>query len=454
MKRVLLWAFLAISPQMLATETVIIEDVTVIDVQGGESKTGLSVIIRGDRIAGVVRKDEWRPAESVRVINGQGKFLIPGLWDMHVHWYDGSTLSLFIANGVTGIRQMMGNPMHLTWRKMIADGKLMGPRQYIASPIFDGPQPIWQGSFPLDSPEKARKAVQGVKKAGADFVKVYSLLPREVYFAIAEESKRIGIPFAGHVPMLVTVEEAVRAGQKSMEHVYGVDIATSAHQQQHMAELAQVLASAANGREAVGVWRGKKKEILDHHDTRKADALFELFAASGTWQCPTLVVLRSIAHVDNRALTQDPNLRYVPPAMKAFWRKRETDPVRKADYRRSLELVGKMFRAGVPLLAGTDVGNPYIAPGFSIHEELKLLVEAGLTPLAALQAATINAARFMGRDDIGAVQVGKLADLVLLDANPLEDIANTAKIHAVVYRGQLHQRETLDQMLKEDLQTQ
>jgi imidazolonepropionase-like amidohydrolase len=205
-----------------------------------------------------------------------------------------------------------------------------------------------------------------------------------------------------------------------------------------------------NPKAAIGLWRGKRAEMLERHDPVRAEILFDLFAESQTWHCPTLTVLRSIAHSDDKGLTGHESLRYVPPMMKSFWRPRETSPTVKESYRQSLAMTGKMFRAGVPLLAGTDVGNPYIAPGFSLHDELKLLVEAGLTPMAALQAATSNAARFMGRNDLGTVEVGKLADLVLLDANPLDDIANTTKINAVIYNGKFHDRVTLDRLLAED----
>src|SRR5262245_40155352 len=207
-----------------------ITNVGIIDVRGGLVRPRMTVVVVGSRIAEVGQVGQVAVPGRARVVDASGKFLIPGLWDMHVHWYDKQSLSLFTANGVTGVRQMFGFPVHLEWRRELDSGKLLGPRMAIASPIVDGPAPFWPNSIAVPNADEGRKAVQKVKKWGADFVKVYTYLPREAYFAIADEAKREGIPFAGHVPWSVTAAEASTAGQKSVEHLTGVLLSCSSRE--------------------------------------------------------------------------------------------------------------------------------------------------------------------------------------------------------------------------------
>ena len=370
-------------------------------------------------------------------------------------------LPLFLANGVTGIRLMLGAPMHHDWRREIELGKLAGPRMFIASPIVDGPKPVWPGSISAASAAEGRQAVSKVKQDGADFVKVYSLLSREAYFAIADEAKKQGISFAGHVPITVSVEEAAAAGQRCIEHLTGVLSACSSQEDRLLrsaqASFAEALATN-DPMSALTQVRRDSRLALQTYSPGKADALFALLKSNHTWQCPTLVVLRNIRYQDEASITNDARLKYLPPAIKASWdpsldsqfkgRTPEDVALGKQVYQKERELVGAMQHAGLDILAGTDTLNPYCFPGFSLHDELALLVQAGLTPMQALQAATRNAARFMGREhELGTIEPGKLADLVLLEANPLEAITNTRRIQALVYRGQLFPRSALDEML-------
>lgn len=248
--------------------------------------------------------------------------------------------------------------------------------------------------------------------------------------------------FAGHVTIFVTPAEASDAGQKSIEHMNGILLACSAHEEE-IKKRGNVNQSTA--------------EIIDTYDDGKAASLFARFVKNRTWQVPTLTVRRAGAFLNDSEFIQDARLKYIPPATRERWkpendfRYRNRTPAeiatRKRLYQKERQLVGAMHRAGVPLMAGTDVGNPYVFPGFSLHDELALLVAAGLTPMEALQAATRNPAQFLGEKDLGTVQQGKLADLVLLDADPLADIRNTTKIAAVVVRGRLMEREALDHLL-------
>jgi Amidohydrolase family len=420
--------------------------VTVIDVIGGAPRRDSTVVITGDRISAIGDSAKLSVPADARVVDATGKFLIPGLWDMHVHWYARDTFTLFIANGVTGVRQMFGNSDLLRWRDQIANGSLLGPRMVVASPIIDGPEPVWPNSISVGNEEEGRGAVRRVKQWGADFVKVYALLPRDAYFGIADESKQQGITFVGHVPTSVSPAEASDAGQKSIEHLTGVLIGCSDKE----GELRDELVKSRSPRPRARI----QMMALENYDKKKAADLFARFAKNHTWQCPTLTVLRANAYLRDENFRRDARLRYVPRQLQQRWsfsianRDEGDSPGAKTLFQKQLEIVGVMHKAGVPILAGTDTGNPFCFPGFSLHDELAFLVIAGLTPVESLRSATFDPAKFFGLDKtLGTIEEGKIADLVLLDANPLEDIRNTQKIDAVVSNGRLFDRKALDKML-------
>ena len=440
------------------TQHIVLTHITVVDVTSGRAKSDYTVVMTGKRITEMGETAKIGVPTGSQVVDATGKFLIPGLWDMHVHWSDQAYLPLFIANGVTGVRLMWGQPAHQEWRKAIDAGQLVGPHLVIASPIIDGPKPIWDGSIAVTNETQASQVVAKVKREGADFVKVYQGLPRETYFSIADEARRQGIAFEGHVPQSVSAEEASRAGQKTFEHLVGVLPACSTRSDELLkaaqADLAQGVASKPK------FWGAHVKQLrqamLDSYSPEKAAALFALFKSQGTWQCPTLTLLRMFGYGDDPAFLDDSRRKYAPKVLLAFWdpaaidggRSREDFAFARQEFQRDLEVVGAMQKSGVGLLAGTDTSNPFCFPGFSLHDELGLLVQAGLSPLEALQAATVNPARFLGKEkDFGNVERGKVADLVLLDANPFDDIANTKKIFAVIVGGRFLPRASLDQML-------
>jgi imidazolonepropionase-like amidohydrolase len=392
--------------------------VNVIDMVSAKPKADMTVVVVGDRIAAVGRARKIRVPEGAQVIDAANKYLIPGLWDMHVHLGDGDFdknfyLRLFIANGITGVRIMEGAPEYQSWRKEAEGGTLLAPRMIIASPM------IGFGDLSNISEARAREEVRKAKQSGPDFIKVHDNLARAAYFAVIEEAKRVGLPVEGHTPVSVTAEEVSQAGQKSIEHLTGLAPAEADH--------------------------------------ATAERLFALFRKNQTWQCPTLIMRHNYALLDDSSLAADPRLKYAKPSWRARWlrmtkeagawpagegaRRRET--IRKED-----ALVAEMQRAGVGILAGTDDANPYVLPGFGLHDELTLLVKAGLTPMEALRAATFNPAKFLGLSgSLGTVERRKRADLVLLDANPLADISNTKKIAAVIAGGRYLPRESLDKIL-------
>ncbi len=431
-----------------ASRPLVIDDVTVIDTTGGPVQAHRTVVVRDGRIVDVYAAD-FRNKNALRV-DGRGKFLIPGLWDMHVHtafgdWFPKGkevALPLFIANGVTGVRDMGGELDVLQgWRKEIGAGTLLGPRMVVAGPMLDGPKPRFPSSVAITTPEDGRRAVDDLKKRGVDFIKLQSLIPREAVFAIADEARKQGITFVGHVPDAVRASEASNAGQKSFEHLIGIFEGSSPLEDEFL--------------------KGGKTEgkFLESYDQARAEKLFALLAKNQTWQCPTLVWERGGNLIDETDFASDTRAKYVP----AYWKdvtwkrfreeilKDNTDDLatRKRFLAKELEVVNAMHRAGIPFLAGTDTApGVYIFPGFSLHEELQRFVAAGFTPMEALQTATINPAKFLGMEDrLGTVEKGKVADLVLLEANPLEDIRNTQKIAAVVVSGRYLSRTDLDGML-------
>jgi imidazolonepropionase-like amidohydrolase len=440
--------------------TLIIKHVTVIDGTGTAAKPDQTVVVTRDRITAIGRSERIRASKNAQTVDANGKFLIPGLWDMHVHPVGKDYLPLFLANGVTGVRVMWGEPEHREWRKAIEAGQMFGPRMVIASPLVDGPKPFWIGSISVTNETQARQVVADMKRQGADFVKVYQGLPRELYFAIAAEAKKQNIPFEGHVPIAVSAEEASNAGQKSFEHLVGILPACSTHSDEllkaQQADLAQDLAGWGRPKFWGPHVKQTRQTMLDTYSPEKAAGLFALLKRNGTWQCPTLALLHMFAYGDDPAVQKDPRLKYLPRRMRASWDPSKVDgqhtpedfAFAKREFQKDIEVVGAMQRAGVGILAGTDTANPLCYPGFSLHEELRYLVKSGLTPMEALQAATLNPARFLAKEkDLGTVEQGKIADLVLLDANPLEDIENTTKIAAVVEGGKLYPRPALDEML-------
>jgi imidazolonepropionase-like amidohydrolase len=403
-----------------------ITHVTVVDVAAGRLVTGQNVVVRGGRIlaAGDTARVAVPPGSTV--VDGRGRYVIPGLWDMHVHaLFEAEVartfLPRFVAEGVTGVRDMGGTVAVMrAARFALLAGTLVGPRIVAAGRILDGPQPVDPSvSIAVGTPEEARAAVDSLASHGADFIKVYTLLPRAAYFAVLHEAARLRLPVAGHVPTGVTTLEAADSGQRSIEHL-----------RDEVEPLCKAAADAACGR------------------------LLDSLRAHRVWLVPTLVVLRTKAILDDSSLAKDPRFGTMPQLVRDAWealragnqgRPRSYWLAKRTRFYGELALTGAAWKDSVSLLAGTDAGALYTYPGSSLHDELAQLVRAGLTPAAALRAATLGPAEFLGAtDSLGTVAVGKVADLVLLDADPLADIGNTRRIRAVVLRGRLFGREALD----------
>jgi len=438
----------SLAAQTPPQETTSITHVTVIDVVTGKKLPDQTVVLQGDRILSVFASDPGAPAPQGRVIDAHGGFLIPGLWDMHVHVQDLEDLPLYIANGVTGVRMMFGARDNRELRAKLATAPV-SPEIVIGSAIVDGDPPLWPGSIVVHRPEDARRAVDDIKASGADFVKIYNGIPRDAYFALVDEAHKQNITFVGHLPYQVRASEASDAGQRSIEHLDGIAIACSKKEQSLIKELQP------------GHYLEKMRlvvEAIRSFDGAQCQALLAQFKKNNTWQVPTLTLHRGFGWMNDSHFTSDPRLAYMSGDVRHRWqpendfRFRRWSP-QEFELHRGLfdadkQIVGLMFRAGVPLLAGTDAMNPYCLPGFSLHDELALLVESGLTPLAALQSATLRPAEFFARtEEFGVVAPGKRADLVLLAADPLADIHNTTQIQAVWHQGKYFDRAALDALL-------
>lgn len=433
-------------------DTVVITDVNIVDVRAGVVLPDQTVVIDKGRILAVgSRKGTRYPRNAPVIINGKGFYLIPGLWDMHVHlvfgdWFPRAqeiSLPLFVVNGVTGVRDMGSELATIQiWRNEIEGQRLIGPRIMTSGPMLDGPKPRFPSSIPISTPEDGRRAVENLKQAGADFIKLQSLVPREAAFAIADEAKKQEIPFEGHVPDSVRASEMSDAGMHSFEHFIGILEGSSSLEDEFL--------------------KGDKTQakLIASYDPARAATLAALLAKNQTWQCPTLVWDRGVYLLDVTDFSKDPRIKYVPAqwsdktwkALSDVIKKTYVDSpdVRKKFVDKELEVVQALHKAGVPFLAGTDTPPvPYVFPGFSLHEELQRFVAAGFTPLEALQTATINPARFFQMENqFGTVEKGKFADLVFLDANPLDDIRNTQKVAAVILNGRYFSKADLQKILQ------
>lgn len=416
---------LAFGCSAAGVRTLALDDVIVVDVVRGSLNPNQTVLVAGNRIVAAGPVSHVNMPYGVEVIEASGRYLIPGLIDMHVHTlWDASVpstfLPLFVANGVTTVRDMGGTLELLReHRKSPAIRGLPSPRVIAAGAILDGPEPVHPGvSLPVSSAEEALAAVAAVTAAGADFVKIYTLLPRDAFEAVVAAAGERGLPVSGHVPHAVGPVGAAAAGMRTIEH----------------------LVSETGG-------------FCAASEPSSCELPVEAFRRHGTWHVPTLVMQGQTEASD---LCGDPRLRFLVPAVLEYWFKGELTPpacdtaspataLFEPELPVEARLVRILHEGDVPLLAGTDEGVPYALPGWSLDDELQLLVNAGLSPSEALRAATWEAARALGRDDeLGTIRPGYLADLVLLSANPLQDIRNTRRIEAMILNGRWFSRDNLD----------
>ncbi len=405
-----------------APDTLAIRHVTVISATGAAPQADMTVLIANGRIQLIGPAKSVRVRASNRVVDGTGRYLIPALWDMHVHlaaegWPDSTLGAWFLDHGVVGVRDM-GTPMARirALRAAFASTASRGPRIVAAGPFLNGSRAVPGLVLHVETEADGRRAADSVRTLGADFVKVLSEIPPAAFRGAAEEARRLGLPIVGHLPAGVGPAEASDAGLRSLEHQFGLAL-TCAYENARRCAAADARVSAL--------------------DTA---AVFARLKQNGTWLTPTLVSFVRVLRSDDSARRHDPRLALLPDAVRAAWLADRTPaPAGLAPaLARERAMLPPMRAAGLGFLAGTDFGDPFLYPGASLHDELAELVASGLTPMEALQAATRNAAAFFGTlDSLGTVERGKVADLVLLEADPLADIRNTQRIGAVVIHGEL-----------------
>lgn len=457
---------------------VAIRGTTVVDVVSGVLVPDQTVLIEGNRIATVGPTDEVEIPPEADVIDGSGGYLIPGLWDMHVHsvrepagnWEAAEVANvdwhfpLLLAHGVTSVRNMNDGTADVTLeftnsvKRRLAEGELVGPRVVASGPLVDGDPPVGVNAVVVRTADEARAVVNSLADAGADFIKPYENLSREAYFAILDQARQRALPVDGHLPFRITPEEGARAGQRTIEHPEALAAGCSTEADAVRERFAGILTNldALPEREQLLAQFRLYRAFYDSRDPAACAAAIEAFRRHGVAVAPDLVAYHHVVHADE-ILADSARMRLVPEAIRSSWERWAREEM--AEGMRSilrpilpleLDNVRILNEAGVTLLAGTDVGVPFQVPGISLHVELERLVEAGLTPLEALRTATLNPAHVLGMiDSLGTVEPGKLADLVLLGANPLEEIRNARRIRAVVVDGELLRAGDLDRLIAE-----
>lgn len=464
----ILAATLISTPLASAADTAYaIRNVTLIDVKQGRALPHRTVIIHNDKILNIFDAPEGRPASSpptpdarpippnTTSIDGTNLFLIPGLTDAHVHYVDPEGFGrLLIANGVTLVRET-GNETSrvIDIRDRLNNGSLAGPQMICTGAIVDGVPPVWPFSEACDTPDEGRAAVQRLHAAGVNQIKVYSRLKPDVYAAVVDEARTLGLKATGHIPGVCDIDDAIAAGQACNEHFMAFEKLIA---KLSPAEIPAEVLKQAGIYAGMSAW-GRMATV----DRAALQAELKKVAAAGMYQCPTIVVMAGIGstaagpHQQAGATNKpDPRLAYIPASLRSFWDSPNYQggfaTFAHAAVAPMQSMALECHKAGVPLMIGTDLANPFVYPGFSVHDEMKLFADAGIPNADVLRSATITPATFFGLDaSLGSIEIGKTASLVLLSANPLDDIANTTKITGVFNRGKYHDRKALDQLLAE-----
>ncbi|WP_353780052.1 amidohydrolase family protein [Winogradskyella sp. 3972H.M.0a.05] len=463
-------ACLSCQSEITIDADVVIQNVAVVNVTSGEIESSRDVFIKGNRIQKIETNSETKKYRNAKVIDGSGKYLIPGLWDMHTHPDDPEVwrmnpktedkdllLPLFVAHGVTGIRDMAGD-LNLVkrWRRLAKNDSLIAPKIIAGGPLLDGPNPMWDGSVGIASTEQVKPVVDSLIAEGVDFLKVYSLLPRDIYLELSNYANELDFPFVGHVPFTVPPSEAATTGMKSQEHLLEIIKECSIKFDDNTLARIRSAQTGANRSVIANDYR------LSNFSETKADSLYQLFVEHDIWHCPTLSMWYKNAWFEYELTKDKTQLAYLPEYLQKYWTPEHNDHLKNRDnedfinikkrlYKKYLDIVSKMNSKGVKLLAGTDMGaNPLCFPGIGVYNELEAFVDADLSTLEALQTATINPAVFLEiQNDYGTVEEGKIADLVLLNENPLANISNVRSVNSVIQNGNVYDDSEISKIKKE-----
>ena len=459
-------AAMAAAPALAAERAkadLLIRRATVVDVANGKTITDRAIAIKGSQIVGVGADAALAHRYSAsRTVDASGKFVMPGLWDMHVHFGGGpelieenkALLPLYVAYGVTTVRDAAADLSDsvLRWRGEVAAGTLLGPTIYTSGPKLEGYKPLWKGTIEVGTPAEADAALDRLQAMKVDFVKITdNTLKPEIFAYAVKMAKKRGLKTSAHTPFAFTIKQAAEAGLSSVEHL---DYLIKAGSPQEAAIGADYVAGKLSYSEA-------SDRFVDTFDPAYAKAMYARLAKLGLYVTPTLNMSRILAYLDREDHRGDTALDYIGPGLRKTYewrveRAAKSTPAqveaRHHEYELSVKVLPMLRDAGIPILAGTDAGylNSFNYPGQGLHDELERYVEAGLTPREALASATITGPAFLGHSDrFGAIAKGKAADILILDANPLGDIKATRSIHGVVLHGKWLDRGTLDGLLAE-----
>lgn len=426
------------------TDSYAIVDVTVVDVESGKAVPGRTVIVSGELIDIVGETEGVEIPAGARTVDGQGLYLMPGLVDAHVHFFDAPVFGrVMIANGVLLVRDMaMLTNQALELRDQLNRGEILGPQMVVTGAVLDGDPPFFPDvSLALSTPEDGRVAVRQQADAGVDMIKVYTLLEADTFLAIVDEAQQLGLKAVGHVPESIYIEDAAAAGLASSEHLHGFD---------------KVIGKLLGERVDLS-YRGIGADAgyllrLDEVDRRELQDVFGRLRDSGLTVCPTVVTFHAGARLDSVRAGVFPGSDYISQTVLDIWETQWTqqDQLPDAMWQNWAQMVDQLNEAGVPLMVGTDLIFPGIVPGFSVHEEMAIWQDAGIAPAEVLRSATIVPTRFMGLDDgLGTIAEGKTASMVLVAANPLEDVRHAQQTEGVFLRGQYFSPDELDDLLAE-----
>jgi imidazolonepropionase-like amidohydrolase len=421
-----------------------ITDVTIVDVEKGTIIPGQTVLILNDRIDKIGAQSRVKIPKDATIIDGQGLYLMPGLVDAHVHYYDAPVFGrVLLANGVLLVRDMgMPNEYILPLRDQLNTGQTLGPEMVAAGAMLDGTPPIIPPiSLEVKTPEEGRAAVRAQSKAGVDMIKVYSNLDRDVFLAIADEAKKSGIQVIGHVPDTIYVEDAITAGLTSVEHWFGFQKA-----------IASMLGEPVNLNHG---WMSSTPETLSRLGEVDPQALQDFYRRlreSGVTVDPTVVTFKNWPNIDALELQNLPHGEYISQGLFSMWKTQWAGQTELPDgiAQSWTQMVRQMNEAGIPLMVGTDLMCPGLVPGYSVHEEMQIWQEAGIPPADILRSATLVPMQLMGLGDrLGSIREGRSASMILIRGNPLEDVRNAQQIECVFLRGQYFSRDDLDRLLEE-----
>jgi len=450
-----------------------IENISTIDPTEG-IKEHQTLIIKDGKILRIAASKDLKLSKKNTIVDGTGKYLMPGLWVAHVHFSYLETLApsmfdLFLAYGITSVRDTGGRLEFVKrWKDLSLANPTDAPRVMIAGPLLDGMPNVYDGSdvghpplsVGLPTLEDVSKQVSMMDSAGVDFLKAYEMLTPEQFAVITKYAKEKNFKVSGHVPLSMDVISASNGGLNSMEHLRNLEFSCATNSEELLAQRLQLLSDGKNdpgGKLRSSIHQAQRQIAIENYDDAKADEILKVFAKNQTWQIPTLALYTVFVSKPFKQDQWQKSFTYLPDSISKVWNasieKIMTDEVPAFNRQYSewmAAMVGKINRAGIGIMAGTDTPIGYLTPGLSLHEELELLVSSGLTPLEAIETATLNPAKYFNlENEVGSIKETMWADLLILDGNPLEKIGNTKRINSVIKQGKLHDRDKLDQVLEQ-----